>query len=58
MDNPVNHGKLTTEQKLRLEILKRDIDKLTLPQAKEYLLESFRQMFVKDNIFKQLIKKI
>ena len=51
-------NKLTLEQQFRLRALQDDIQKLTLEQAKEYLLEAFRQMMVKDNLFQQLIKKI
>lgn len=59
MDFPqINHGTtLSMEQKLQLEVLKRDIDKLSLEQAKEYLLEAFRQMMIKETLFKDLIKQ-
>lgn len=48
---------LTLAQKFKLEILKKDIENLTKEEAQKYLLEMFRQMMVKDNLFKELIKK-
>lgn len=49
---------LTLEQQFKLEILKKDIEKLTKKEAQKYLLEMFRQIMVKDNLFKELIKKV
>ncbi|MGK7935414.1 MAG: NblA/ycf18 family protein [Xenococcaceae cyanobacterium] len=54
-----NHtiGQLSLEQQFKLQILERDIENLTLEQAKEYLIEAFRQIMVKENICKEMIKE-
>lgn len=54
-----NHtiGQLSLEQQFKLQILERDIENLTLEQAKEYLREAFRQIMVKENICKEMIKE-
>ena len=49
---------LTLEQEFRLQILSEQIRNLTKEEAQKYLLEMFRQMMVKDNLFKELIKKV
>ena len=52
-----NLGQLTLEQQFQLEILRKDIERMSLEQAKGYLFEAFRQMMVKDNLFRDLFKK-
>ena len=47
---------LTLEQKFKLEVLKDQVKDLTQEQAQDYLIEVFRQMMVKDNLMKQLLK--
>ena len=47
---------LSLEQQFRLQILSEQVQNLSQEEAKEYLLEMFRQMMVKDNLFKHLIK--
>lgn len=47
---------LTLEQQFKLEVLKDQIKDLTREQAQDYLIEVFRQMMVKDNLMKQLLK--
>lgn len=49
-------AKLTLEQQFKLEVLKDQVKKLSQEQAQEYLIEVFRQMMVKDNLMKQLLK--
>lgn len=49
---------LTLTQKFKLEILKKDIEKLTKKEAQKYLLEMFRQMMAKENLFKEVIKRM
>ena len=49
---------LTLAQEFKLQILKKDVEKLTKEEAQKYLLEMFRQMMVKENLFKELIKKV
>ena len=53
MEIPAN---LTLEQKFKLQVLKEQVEGLTKEQAQEYLLEVFRQMMVKDNLMKHLLK--
>ena len=47
---------LTLEQKFKLQILKDQVKDLSQEQAQDYLMEVFRQMMVKDNLMKQLLK--
>lgn len=49
-------AKLSLEQQFKLQVLKDQVQELSLEQAQEYLLEVFRQMMVKDNLMKQLLK--
>ncbi len=48
--------KLSMEQQFKLKVLQEQVRDLTKEQAQEYLLEMFRQMMVKDNLMKQLMK--
>jgi hypothetical protein len=47
---------LSLEQQFKLQMLKEQVKLLTQEQAQEYLIEVFRQMMVKDNLMKQLLK--
>ncbi|NCO73655.1 MAG: phycobilisome degradation protein NblA [Cyanobacteria bacterium] len=49
-------AKLSLEQQFKLEVLKDQVKRLSQEQAQEYLMEVFRQMMVKDNLMKQLLK--
>ncbi|BAQ60967.1 NblA protein [Geminocystis sp. NIES-3708] len=49
-------AKLSLEQEFKLEVLKDQVQKLSHEQAQEYLIEVFRQMMVKDNLMKQLLR--
>lgn len=49
-------GQLSLEQQFKLKVLQEQVQGLTKEQAQEYLLEMFRQMMVKDNLVKHLIK--
>ncbi len=49
-------GQLSLEQQFKLKVLQEQVQDLSKEQAQEYLLEMFRQMMVKDNLFKHLIK--
>ncbi len=49
-------GNLSLEQQFKLQILKDQVQNLTREQAQEYLIEVFRQMMVKDNLMKHLLK--
>lgn len=52
----LNSASLSLEQKFKLEVLKDQVKNLTKEQAQEYLIEVFRQMFIKDNLMKQIMK--
>lgn len=47
---------LSLEQQFKLQVLREEVKNLTQTQAQEYLIEVFRQMMVKDNLVKQLLK--
>ena len=49
-------AQLTLEQQFKLRILTQQVQQLTHSQAQEYLIELFRQMMVKDNLVKHLLK--
>jgi hypothetical protein len=49
-------GRLSIEQEFKLQVLKDQVKDLSREQAQEYLIEVFRQMMVKDNLMKHLIK--
>lgn len=53
MNLPAN---LTLEQQFKLQVLTEQVEMLSREQAQEYLLEMFRQMMVKDNLVKHLMK--
>ncbi len=47
---------LSIEQQFKLKVLQEQVQGLSKEQAQEYLLEMFRQMMVKDNLVKDLLK--
>ena len=47
---------LSIEQQFKLKVLQDQVQGLSKEQAQEYLLEMFRQMMVKDNLVKHLLK--
>ncbi|ELS02331.1 Phycobilisome degradation protein nblA [Xenococcus sp. PCC 7305] len=47
---------LSMEQQFKLQVLSKQVQNLSQEEAQEYLLEMFRQMMVKDNLFKHLLK--
>ena len=49
-------AQLSMEQQFKLKVLQDQVQDLTKEQAQEYLLELFRQMMVKDNLVKHLLK--
>ncbi len=49
-------AQLTLEQEFKLQILREQVRQLNQQQAQEYLIEVFRQMMVKDNLVKHLLK--
>ena len=53
----MNHyAQLTLEQQCKLRLLTQQVQELSHSQSQEYLIEAFRQMMVKDNLVKHLLK--
>ncbi|MEO0533457.1 MAG: NblA/ycf18 family protein [Cyanobacteria bacterium P01_A01_bin.123] len=48
--------KLSLEQEFELQILREQVKDLSLDQAQNYVVEVVRQMMLKDNLFKHLLK--
>jgi predicted RNA methylase len=60
MTNPADTddiGALTIEQEFKLQVIKEDAKKLTVEQAQHYVIETMRQMMIKDNLVKHLLKQ-
>jgi hypothetical protein len=55
MEIPVE---LSLEQRFQLKVYEDQVKKLSQEQAQEFLLEVLRQMMVKDNWIKQLLKQV
>lgn len=53
----IQSGKLTIEQQFKLQVLQQEIEHLTLEQSREYLIEAFRQIMIKENLCKEMFKK-
>ena len=51
-----NLATLSMEQQFQLTVYKEQIQTLTQEKAQEYLLEMFRQMMIKDNLVKDMLK--
>ena len=49
-------GQLTLEQQFQLQVLKDQVRNLSLEDAQNYVVEVMRQMMVKDNLVKHLLK--
>jgi Phycobilisome degradation protein nblA len=49
-------GSLSMEQQFKLKVLQDQVQCLSLEQAQEYVIEVMRQMMVKDNLVKHLLK--
>ena len=50
-------GALTMEQQFKLKVIHDQVGSLSLEQAQEMVVEMMRQMFVKDNLVKDLLMK-
>ncbi|BDA74796.1 phycobilisome degradation protein NblA [Rivularia sp. IAM M-261] len=50
-------NELTLEQQFRLQTLKDQVQTLSQQEAQEFLMEVLRQMMVKDNLVKRLLKQ-
>lgn len=51
-------NQLSIEQQFSLQVISQQVQHLSQEDAQKYLLEMFRQMMIKDNVFKQLIKQV
>ena len=49
-------GSLSLEQQFKLQVVKDQVSGLSLEQAQEYVVEVMRQMMVKDNLVRHLLK--
>lgn len=49
-------GSLSVEQQFKLKVVQDQVKGLSLEQAQEYVVEVMRQMMVKDNLVKHLLK--
>ncbi len=49
-------AQLSLEQQFNLKVFQERVQKLNQQEAQEYLLDMFRQMMVKDNSIKQMLK--
>lgn len=48
---------LTTEQQFKLTIIKRQLDNLSLDEAKKYILELVEQSMLKDQLVREWMRK-
>lgn len=55
MDFPME---LSLEQKFNLKMYEEQVKSLTPEQSQEFLLEVLRQLMVKDNMLKHLMKQV
>ena len=49
-------GSLSMEQQFKLKVLQDQVKGLSLEQAQDYVVEVMRQMMVKDNLVKHMLK--
>ncbi|MEM8715050.1 MAG: NblA/ycf18 family protein [Cyanobacteria bacterium P01_A01_bin.3] len=47
---------LSMEQQFKLHVLTQEVQQMSREQAQQYLVEVLRQMMVKDNVVKKMIK--
>ncbi|MEM1239652.1 MAG: NblA/ycf18 family protein [Cyanobacteria bacterium P01_H01_bin.26] len=50
-------AKLSLEQEFELQLLKEQVKTLSLDQAQDYVVEMMRQMMLKENLFRHLMKQ-
>lgn len=50
-------GELSLEQEFELKVLREQVKELSLNQIQDYVVEIKRQMMVKENLFKRLLRK-
>ena len=56
MGNTKMPGELTLEQQFQLRAIKDQVGLLSKEKAQDYVVEVMRQMMVKDNLVKHLLK--
>jgi len=56
-DDKATPGELSMEQQFMLQVIKDQVRGLSLEQAQSYVVEIMRQMMVKDNLVKHLLKQ-
>lgn len=56
MQEPIPLG-LTIEQQFNMKVYEDQVKNLSADQAHDFLLELMRQLMVKDNVIRHLIKK-
>jgi len=49
-------NQLTLEQEFKMQVWREEVSQLSQPEAQEYLLQVMRQLMVKDNLIKNLLK--
>ena len=49
-------GNLSLEQQFKLEVLQKEVKRLSQEQAQAYLIELMRQNMLKDNLLKHWLK--
>ena len=47
---------LSMEQQFKLQVLSQEVQQMNREQAQQYLIEILRQMMLKDNVVKKMIK--
>ena len=50
-------AQLSLEQEFELQLLKEQVKNLSLDQAQDYVVEMMRQMMLKENLFRHLMKQ-
>jgi hypothetical protein len=51
-------NQLTIEQQFKLQVFREQAKNLEREQAQEFLIELFRQMMVKENLYKHFMKTL
>ncbi|MGK7910821.1 MAG: NblA/ycf18 family protein [Synechococcus sp.] len=51
-----SNNNLSMEQQFKLHVLSQEVLQMSHEQAQQYLIEVLRQMMVKDNVVKKMIK--
>ncbi len=57
-DPQATPGALSLSQQFQLQVLKDQVRNLSHEQAQDYVVEVMRQMMVKDNLVKHMLKNV